>query len=306
LEKEISYAQRYTRLLVRVENIRYVLSYKFKDGSWREEIFGMMRWVLGYTFLLKTARQDIKTDLPRLLIEGRSLMPDLYPNPQEVITNTEKWLGALIAHGAEAPELEDEDAVKAKERRFQTRLVTMLTGLGLIGNIGLAVLGILWINPLALGFAFIGSFAVILIHWNLHWHQVEMLAAWGKEQADKYFSDELRGVLAKKTTIHSSPPPIQLSQPLSGWAVPSSSLLFQWPERRSKAMTAALQPGGIDFNFEPQFIKKRQGNDSAYFNPAGFVEGFDRLRGFYFRIVRFKTRLTIDGAFGLMLHSSLN
>ena len=67
--------------------------------------------------------------------------------------------------------------------------------------------------------------------------------------------------------------------------------------------SAAKSPGGIDLNFQPQFIQKSGtgvGFDHAdIFAGPGLAGGF---KGFDFHFVRFTSQLTVNGAFQLMLH----
>jgi hypothetical protein len=61
--------------------------------------------------------------------------------------------------------------------------------------------------------------------------------------------------------------------------------------------------GGIDLNFQPQFIQRSSQTSSTSFQDAN-VTMLGEFRGFNFNIVRFTSQLTVNGAFQLMLSSS--
>ncbi len=65
--------------------------------------------------------------------------------------------------------------------------------------------------------------------------------------------------------------------------------------------SAAKRPGGIDLNFQPQFI--RQPSSASPFGiqqPNALTDMPDGFKGFNFNIVRFTTQLTVNNAFQLM------
>jgi hypothetical protein len=72
------------------------------------------------------------------------------------------------------------------------------------------------------------------------------------------------------------------------------------------AMTSAIKqrPGGIDLNFQPQFIQRPSQTSPEGIQHTGFAGMSDGFKGFNFNIVRFTSQLTINGALGLMLHSN--
>ena len=74
------------------------------------------------------------------------------------------------------------------------------------------------------------------------------------------------------------------------------------PARSSAAMTgSSRRSGGIDLNFKPQYILRSSGRNAVNFQETGFQDMFDEFKGFKFNIVRFKSQLTVNGAFQLML-----
>jgi len=68
------------------------------------------------------------------------------------------------------------------------------------------------------------------------------------------------------------------------------------------APSAIERPGGIDLNFQPQFIKRYSKEDSLQRPAADKAMGSADFKGFNFNIVRFRSQLTVNGAFQLMFN----
>jgi len=66
----------------------------------------------------------------------------------------------------------------------------------------------------------------------------------------------------------------------------------------------AKLPGGIDLDFQPQFIEQFSRAGSAPVPPAGIANMPDGFKGFNFNIVRFTPQLTVNGAFQRMFNSN--
>ena len=62
--------------------------------------------------------------------------------------------------------------------------------------------------------------------------------------------------------------------------------------------------GGIDLNFKPQFIPRPSQERTEYFEKAVIPAMPDGFKGFNFNIVRFRSQLTVNGAFQLMCNSN--
>jgi hypothetical protein len=71
----------------------------------------------------------------------------------------------------------------------------------------------------------------------------------------------------------------------------------------SSAIKSPSSRGGIDLNFQPQFIQRSSQVNPVSIQQAVFADMPDGFKGFKFNIVRFTSQLTINGAFQLMLNS---
>ena len=60
--------------------------------------------------------------------------------------------------------------------------------------------------------------------------------------------------------------------------------------------------GGIDLNFQPQFIQRSSKTNSAGIQEADVPHMPDGFKGFNFNIVHFTSNLTVNGAFQLMFN----
>ncbi len=67
--------------------------------------------------------------------------------------------------------------------------------------------------------------------------------------------------------------------------------------------TSNKSPGGIDLNFQPQFIQRSSQSPDSLFDAAALSMPED-FKGFDFNIIRFTPRLTVNGAFQLMFNSN--
>jgi Outer membrane efflux protein len=70
----------------------------------------------------------------------------------------------------------------------------------------------------------------------------------------------------------------------------------------SNKTDTGVSPGGIDLNFQPQFIQRSSGLSPAGISQGAFANLPDGFKGFNFNIVRFTPNLTVYGAFQLMFN----
>ncbi len=76
------------------------------------------------------------------------------------------------------------------------------------------------------------------------------------------------------------------------------------PERADQAVISSeiKKEGGIDLNFQPQFIQQASRTSPTSIQEAAITDMPDGFKGFNFNIVSFTSNLTVNGAFQLMFN----
>ncbi len=158
-----------------------VMGDKFDDDHWAERsgLYPLMRWFLLYKLMLKTSEKGLARELPVLLARGNELMPNLYPQSDDIIQQSRLLLETTVKRGHQlfAPgsksarnNLKMSSFLRRVRMMSVPFVLTLLVAGSFAGFYGLgATLSVGGILGIAISF---------LIYWAPHIHVMQL--KWGK------------------------------------------------------------------------------------------------------------------------------
>jgi len=285
------YVEKYLDILQGRVNVNTSINEHFHKEHWLEKINKLTTWIFGIDFIANKPMRKLEPDLRDLMETGNLVIPGLYKDIDGVVKDSLNRLKIVIFEGRRFGSYGyAETSDNLRILKLLGRLVFLIPTAYFVIKSILGLFGVMPFNLLDV-FSSIGTLCLALA---IQWGPIlaNNRAAYNKRMK------EIMIRLYNKTNES-----LGLGQKVGNWKSFKRMIKAQAAADAAVISSPTKSPGGIDLNFQPQFIDRFSRTGSLPASETAFANMPDGFKGFNFNIVRFTSELTINGAFQLMFNS---
>jgi hypothetical protein len=288
--------EKYLDILQGRVNTNTSINEHFHKEYWLEKINKLTTWIFGIDFIAHKPLKKLEPDL-RDLMETRKLVnPDTYKDIDGYVSESLKRLGKVIFEGKRFGSYGyAETSDNSRKLKLFGRLLFLVPTAYFVTKSIFGLFGVIPFNLLDI-FSSIGTLCLALA---IQWGPIlaNNRAAYNKRMK------EIMIRLYNKTNES-----LGSGEKVNNWKSLKRKVKYDWIQLNGGAQAAAdsavissptKSNGGIDLNFQPQFIQR---SSQTSFTPIQGPVMPDGFKGFNFNIVRFTSNLTVNGAVQLMFN----
>ncbi len=294
--------EKYLDILQGRVNVNTSVNEHFHKGEKKEAINRITTWSLGYDFVARKPVKKLGPDLRDLMGIGNLIRPGTYNDINGYVTLSLQKLKEVIFQGERFGSYGyAETSQSTRISSFTGRLLFLIPTAIFIVQVILSIARVIPFNFLNMFFTFSISCLSLARYWgpllsngratdNMRMKEI-MVRLYNKTNASVGSGEKVGNWKALKIKI------VEEAKKINGAQKKGLSV-------NAAMFSAVKKEGGIDLNFQPQYIQRPSSPSPAFFREAGISRMPDGFKGFNFNIVRFTSELSVSGAFQMMLNSN--